>query len=296
MKKQNQRLTIIAAVLLAANFGFLLIGGKGRSIGYDESRFSVDSPGMLTEIIIGDIRLVKSGEQWLVGDLPADKGIVDIVLRVMNRVRVSKPVEDMDVAGIPVMMKGGKIDLKFEVIGNDTKTRTYFRDSEGTYEVEIPGYSDYVGGIFELKRDQWRDRLLVDANWRTIQVLTLDYMVDDKQDFTIRFDKKFFMVDGLSKVDTTFVVDYLNQFEYFQANERISRGTVLSLDSLMGTRPLASLTLEHIGSHEPFRMTIFPREPGRNYHLVLDAQNEMVVIDAARMREILAERERFRAR
>ena len=114
----------------------------------------------------------------------------------------------------------------------------------------MPGYKDNVVDIFKLHPDQWRDRLMFDGSWRTIQKATLNYTTGDVME--IAFKDKFFLVNDRQPQDSSAVIDYLNQFQYFEANEMISSGRFPQLDSLKDTKPTALLTIEDIKSEIVF--------------------------------------------
>ena len=166
-------------------------------------------------------------------------------------------------------------------------------DEEEVYQVQIPGYNEYVGGIFELNKDQWRDRLVLNDSWRTIQKLQLDYQDESKQDLTISFDKDFFLVEGVQQLDSNLVVNYLNQFQYFQANEWISKGRFPRYDSLSAMPVLAKLTIESINYDLPILLEIYPKLPGDRIYLVMTYDESMFVVDDQRMSQILLENKDF---
>lgn len=290
MDARNKRLIGVIAVLIVLNGLVYFFGAESISIRYDERLFAVSDTASVSSIVIDDIVLTRGSGQWQVGDRPADPAFTDHLLNVLLRVRVKKPVGEMDTTDA-VRIRVNKEAYYFT--SNDTKTRTFFiKDGEG-YEVEIPGFSDYVGGIFELLPDQWRDRLVYDGSWRTIQQLQLDYPAREGSNFSMTFEKDFFKMEGINRLDTTVMMDYLNQFQFFQANERLSVGRQPYLDSLKETEPLAILTIDDIQYDAPLQLRIFPRVGEDPFHLWLDADGEMVLVDTRRTSAVLRSRADF---
>ena len=154
----------------------------------------------------------------------------------------------------------------------------------------MPGYKDNVVDIFLLHPDQWRDRLVLDASWRSIQELSLTRRNEDP--LTLTFDDKFFLVNGSTAQDSSAVVDYLNQFQYFEANEMLSAGRFPRFDSLAQTQPLATIEIDDIKQGEPIQLSIFPTLDNQAYHLVI-SEGEMMVIDAGRVEGLLASAQDF---
>ncbi len=303
MEKKNKRLLMVIAGLFILNFLLLSSGNWSASTDFDEKMFAIQDTSSVKSVQIGDIILQRAQNDnlraqddkdqkngWNVGENKADPAFVDHLLNVMLRVRVKKPVGTMTKGGVPIRIEGYE---PFQFTWNETKTKTFFIRDEQGYEVEIPGFTDYLGGIFELEEDQWRDRLVYDGSWRTIQKLTLDYAADDQHDFSIAFEQDFFKIPGIQKIDTAAMMNYLNQFEYFQANERISEGRIPAMDSLFHTAPLAELTIDDINQKTPITMIIFPRRPQDGFHLLLDPTGQMIAVDVQRTAQILMKKSDF---
>jgi len=293
MDRKVKRLLVVIGLLLVANVAVYFSGKTKSGLSYDDAQFAVQDTSSVMSITIGDIMLRKEAA-WMVGQYPADPAFVDHLLNVLLRVRIKKPVGQMPEEGAMPISVNGKESFFFSA--NDTKTRTYFiADGQG-YEMEIPGFSDYVGGIFELAADQWRDRLVYNGSWRTIQKLQLDYLAGDSDDFQIRFERDFFKMDGIVQPDTARMMDYLNQFQYFQANERLSAGRVPVMDSLAKTTPLARLIIDDIQIKQPITFTIFPRRPQDGFHLLLDPNGEMIAVDMERTAMLLMRKPEFQGK
>lgn len=300
MKSKNRKLILIFVVLLTVNLLFWLTGRIGSTVSFNEDLFVVSDTASVNAIHISagerGISLVRGPQGWMLNDrYRADEGLRRLLFSIIHRVQVKKPVQTDMHSPIQVTIEG-KNPMSFSVWGNLTKTRTFFSPAhnEESYEVGIPGYNEYLAGIFELNSDQWRDRLLLDASWRTIQQLSLDYPGSVAKDFEIRFRDEFFEVTGINAIDSAGVVDYLNQFQFFEINEWISQGRFPRYDSLSKRPPLATLTMETINRRDPFVLYIYPSLAGEPFHMVMDDQENMMAIDKKRIEVILATRDDFR--
>lgn len=296
MLAKNKKLLGVFVLLLISNLIFLLVGGKSTGVSFDEQKFALTDTAGVSSIQLNEVKLSRSPQgQWLVNEEYAvDPNLDRLLFSIMNRVRVQKPVDVPQEEGVKVQITGDH-PMTFHVWGNPTKTRTYFSmdDEDEVYQVQIPGYNEYVGGIFELKGDQWRDRLVLNESWRTVQKLELDYSDEAKSDLNIRFDKDFFLVDGVQRLDSNAVVDYLNQFQFFQANEWISKGRFAQYDSLSTKPVLAKLIIESINYDLPIMLEIYPQLPGDRIYLVMTYDESMFVVDDQRMSQILLEKKDF---
>lgn len=293
MEKKNKRLLILIAILLTANLFFFFSGKDSSNLTFESHLFAVQDTSTLTSVRMGNITLVKKGT-WRVGQHPADPAFIDHLINVLMCVRINKPIGKMSPEGaIPIQINN---EQTFYFSSNETKTKTYFIAEGEGYQMEIPGFTDYVGGIFELEKDQWRDRLVYDGSWRTIQKLQLDYAASNQDDFSIQFEKEFFKMAGINVIDTATMMNYLNQFQYFQANERISIGRMPDMDSLAKTTPIAVLRLDDINIKKEITFTIYQKRAEDSFHLLLDPNGEMIAVDAPRVTNILKRKDDFRGK
>lgn len=296
MKGKNKRLLLVFLALLVVNLAFLLVGGKSSGVSFDEQLFTVADTSGISAIQLNDVSLSREKNgQWLVNkDYAVDPNLSRLFFSILNRVRVQKPVDTPQEEGVKVAISGDH-PMTFHVWGNATKTKTYFslEGEEEVFQVQIPGYNEYVGGVFELAPDQWRDRLVLNESWRTIQKLHLDYLDEAREDLLISFDKDFFKVDGVQRLDSNAVINYLNQFQYFQANEWISEGRFARYDSLSTMPALATLTIESINSDMPTLLEIYPKLSGDRIYLVMAYDESMFVVDDQRMSKMLLKNKDF---
>ena len=232
-------------------------------------------------------------EGWKINNkFPSDPNLRKMLFTVSKRVKVSRALtgnekeqllrrnEEM---GTSVILTVDGDERSYSVVGNANKTKTYFIENQEVYQVDIPGYQDFLASIYELKRDQWRDRLVFNGNWRTIQKMEVIYPEKSDKNLLIRFKETFYEVDDLTQIDSSAVVAYLNQFEYMQANERISFGFSPAYDSLAQTPPEVIISLLDIKYKLPREIRIFPQLPGQNIRLIMDQDDELMVFESKRI-------------
>ncbi|MGY8978357.1 MAG: hypothetical protein ACKVLJ_09420 [Cytophagales bacterium] len=232
-------------------------------------------------------------EGWKINNkFPSDPNLRKMLFTVSKRVKVSRALtgnekeqllrrnEEM---GTSVILTVDGDERSYSVVGNANKTKTYFIENQEVYQVDIPGYQDFLASIYELKRDQWRDRLVFNGNWRTIQKMEVIYPEKSDKNLLIRFKETFYEVDDLTQIDSSAVVAYLNQFEYMQANERISFGFSPAYDSLAQTPPEVIISLLDIKYKLPREIRIFPQLPGQNIRLIMDQDDELMIFESKRI-------------
>lgn len=289
--KKTAYYSIVIVLLILANLTLFFWDGRAMTDETDRRFFDEQKLEAVTEISFSSedksiVMELKEGEWILNNSYPVDQGFFNTLLSVLERIEVNRSLEEWnnDVDGSVEVFANG-VSYQFDYATNATQTKTYFLADGKVLEVSVPGYRDNVAGIFQLHPDQWRDRLVFDGSWRTIQQLTLNY--PSGNDLKISFDNTFFKVNEQSPQDSTAVVDYLNQFEFFQANEMLSKGRFPKLDSLAQSRAEAILTIDDIKNEEPLTLSIFPKLPNQSYHLVINQQGDQMVIDARRISAIL---------
>lgn len=290
---------IAVVVLLVANLALVFTDGFQRTSSFDDGLFVIENINEITSIVISGegekIELARSEANWTLNQAyEADQNFLQVLFSVLNQVKVKRAVGDLEQApsgNVSIAFENNDIRT-FEFASDALGTSSYFIEDGSTYQVEVPGYRDNVVNIFQLSLDQWKSRVVFDGSWRTIQKLDL---LSGNRKLNIQFVNQFFQVDGIPEIDSSGVVDYLNQFQLFQANEMISQGRFPELDSLVTTDPMAVLTIDDIQNEEATTFQIYPNLADQTYHLVTKNEEEMMVFDRRRIQTLLKFNEDFLA-
>jgi len=290
---------IVVIILLIGNLVLVFTDGFQKSASFDDELFVIENINEINAVLISRrderIELIKEGPTWKLNSaFEADQNFLQVLFSILNQVKVKRAVGSLDEppsGNVVIELSSGEVatfDFALDALG----TSSYFIQDGSTYQVEVPGYRDNVVNIFQLTEDQWRSRIVFDGSWRTIQRLNL---TSQGQELTIRFVNQFFEVDGISAIDSSGVVDYLNQFQLLQANEMISKGRFPDLDSLVNSTPLAILTIDDIQIDTATTFSIYPNLEGQTYQLVTKNNEVMMVFDRRRIQTLLKFKEDFRA-
>lgn len=281
--KAHRRKWLILIILIVVNLLFFLIR-PGASVSYDPNLFALSDTSRIDRIRIGDSLFLEKNDEWEINGQKGDQALIRLFLSVMINVKVKKPADAEGLVSIGEAAFGDAYAI--HVYSNPTRTRTYFQhvDEDEAYEVHIPGYNEYLGSIFELEPGEWRDRLLINANWRTVQLLELDYSDPSREDIMIRFEDDFFKVRGLAAIDSNAVVEYLAQFQQFY----VDAWTESLADSRWEANDIARLKIETIDSNNPQEWKIKPAVDGKYPVLLSDGQG--VQIGSKRMGNLLIDR------
>ncbi|MEP1096112.1 MAG: hypothetical protein ABJG78_13440 [Cyclobacteriaceae bacterium] len=290
---------IVVIILLIGNLALVFTDGLQRSASFDDELFVIENINEISSVVISKdgekIELTKESANWKLNNaFEADQNFLQVLFSILNQVKVKRVVGALEQPisrNVAIEFSSGEV-ATFDFTSDALGTSSYFIQDGSTYQVEVPGYRDNVVNIFQLTEDQWKSRIVFDGSWRTIQRLNL---TSKSKELTISFVNQFFEVDGVSAIDSSGVVDYLNQFQLFQANEMISRGRFPDLDSLMNTTPSAILTIDDIQNDAATTFSIYPNLTGQTYQLVTKNNEVMMVFDRRRIQSLLKFNEDFRA-
>lgn len=298
MRKKNQRLLMIASLLVIVNLSFFA-SSTGSFSRTDKNHVAISDTSKIATVRMtrSDVQntLHREGEGWKLNqEFGTDPAYTRILLAVLNRVAVKRPLGDTQIEELRSRVESDAVFVELEdvgrsfyVLGNRTYTKTFFLepDLQVGYEVEIPGYRDFVGGIFQLTADQWRSRLIFRGNFRTIE--GIEVASNGEVVLNARLSDSYFEIEGLSTYDTLALVNYLNGFNYMQANERISPGKFPQYDSLSQTGVKDQLTIYDLGLAKPLLLDIYPALPGENFRLTVVNEKDMTVIASNRIQNWL---------
>lgn len=310
MNKRTIRLSATLFILISISCLLALSDSKNNSKRENLDIFQIsDTTSILSiEISRGEdlITISRTDSGWTLNQkYPVDPSLIKIISNILQRVTIKRPVSRLSNEDIinEINETGSKItvtkkngdNLSFSAGGNATKTIAYYliHGENRAYIVEIPGYRNYLSGIFELTANQWRDRKLFTSSWRTIQYLNIDYQNRDRQDVIIAFKNRFLDIEGVASMDTTALLNYLSQYEFFQINDFLEPGGYPRYDSLKATTPFVKLGLKDIDPDKNKQLLIYPKIAGERFFLVTDQTNEMMVIDEKRMKNLLVEPGQF---
>ncbi len=307
---KSKGLIVLIIVLVIVNLGLYIWEPGKQSLSFNPGKFQISDTSSVENIRFfstgKNIEISRTSSGWKLNDsLAADKSILRVFLSVMSRVSIrrklnSNEYEELEKrlpeSGINVSISQRSEINEFEVLGSRNLTQTYFfdRENESAFEVEIPGYSDYLGGIFNLTKDQWRDRMVFSGNWRTIQSIELDYTKDQYTDLKIYFEGDFFKVEGLNEIDSNQVVAYFDQFINLQANEMIALENYPEFDSLVNTQHFLRITIDDINLQSSLILNVYPPIENGSILLVTANNGNFMVFDRKRLENFFAQPVDFR--
>ncbi len=305
-KNKNITLLVILGLLVVSMIALGIQDDTNFNTMEDKDIFSVPDTSMVDLISIKvkekTIQLKKTNSNWVINEKhAADKNMIRVLLSILKDVEILRIVPNtqqkdiaqdiLDNGFIIEIYNGDKIINSFYIAGNSNKTITYMMsvDKQDPMIVSLPGYENYVAGIFEIAENDWRDRTILSTNWRTLQKLRISYTEYPEYNLNIKFDFNFLTIEGVSPLDTTRMMAYIGEFNSLQADRFINKGQIPQYDSLLRTPPTVTMTIVDIDSKNSKTIAFFPmikHDPMMLAYIKEDAQ--MALFEAARIQNLFA--------
>lgn len=307
-RKKNITLLIIFLTLLTWTIVYLNLENENSGISLDESKFSIVDTAAVQKISIKGYNisniLSRGTQNWVVNDqYPMDPSMQKVLMSVLHQVSVKRTVPKNDLERIrdDIHSNGYEIEITDEegtkkvfYAGGNGISLSYFMDEDNIpYVVHLPGYESYVTGIFEVHENDWRDRLLFQTSWLGLKSFTLGYPDDPGNSINISADNNLYSIKGIEKIDTTVLMNYLDEISFFYTDQFIDQGQIPLYDSLINTKPFVEMYVNSLGMKDPVKIIFFEKQPGENVMLGLLNDNQMCLFNVNRIRIIFQKKEYF---
>ena len=188
-RKKNIRLLISLALLVVVAVILALTTPTKNRMDVDRDMFSYD-PAEIDRVIL----TATEGEKnelafvnglWMVNSHKADPQRVSVLFAILDQAKVRRkaPLADLEklsgefsTRGITATFYEGTEPVKeFEVLGDPDRGMTYYREGKDIYLIEIPGYRNYLAGIYELDENGWKYPRIFDFNWVNLKRVDVSY-------------------------------------------------------------------------------------------------------------------------
>ncbi|NMM50096.1 hypothetical protein [Marinigracilibium pacificum] len=272
------RIAVIAVLLLAI---FVLPGiiDRDQSLEVEPDKFAVSDTTGLDKIVLGmpnqDFVLEKKSGRWFIGDMATDAALGDVILAVINRLNIKRSVPESQVnevvselkaTGVKVSVyRDGNLEQEYIAGGNANRTISYLADTDfkNVYIVNIPGYQDYVTGIFTLNKLAWKSKDLYQGDFRTMKSFAI---VNGKGDTAVSLKSRgvYFEVNNLSgQLDSTRMDQYLGTLFNLRIDTHLDpKDYPQYSDFVNSNSPSFSFIIDDVSFQQPLSLAFYP-VPGR---------------------------------
>lgn len=309
--KNNITLLVLLGILILSSIVLGLTGETSINTIEHKKIFSLQDTSNVDLISIRSktegIQLQKVEGQWMLNEqYKAEQNIIKVLLSILKDVEVVRNVPKTQAENISThivengflieIFSDGELIHSFYASGNNNKTVSYMMpvDQHQAMIVNIPGYESYVAGIFEIPASDWRDRLLLSTNWRTLQNLQIDYSQSPVYNVHIKFDFNFLKVEGITNLDTAAMMTFIDGFQYLQTDRYLESGQNERYDSLLRTSKTVTLAIEDINSKNSKTIHFYPLIANDPMMLAyVEDDEQMVLFEASRIQKLFAVKDDF---
>ena len=207
MTKENIILAVILALLVTISIT-ISFWKSDSGAQFDTEIFALENIDNVNHIIMTradevlDCRANTQG--FLINDsYSMDHYRLALLGDVLQKVRVQRPLSESQQAaawellqtkGTRLQIYAGEVLLRdFWAGGDSERQQSYFAWGENEiYLVNVPGYTSYLGALFETGLRGWRSKNIFMNTWRSIMSFTMENFEDPQKNFRIEYDDPFF--------------------------------------------------------------------------------------------------------
>jgi hypothetical protein len=313
-KNKTTLYSTILAVLVAFIIIFSMSGDSKDKRKLEATIFSIADTSSVNkvEIISQEFEhiITKDLNKWKINNTyKVDPVLSEVLLAVLNTVKVKRAVAKTELdqlvdflknEGVLVRVFAGDKELQsFYVGGRKDENLTFYMDTkeEKPYLVYIPGYNSYIASFFEMDATSWKDRSIFSSNWLGIKRFDFEHGERSKgESFSLVYDKNFFKVANLPNFDTTAVMEYLEIFENFQADQLVSEKEFVKYDSITSlANYLFSVSIDDINAEKSKKVFFYqyPYDNRAYIAKIVGKKEEYALLSANRANNIIKSKNDF---
>ena len=287
---------------------FLIVGGSAAwllrdnekdektSLLGEDRKFAVKDIAQVHKIFMADHKnhrttLEKKGDHWIYnGKYEARPNAIENLLSAIEKIEVKyqpptaavkNMIKTLATEGIKVEIYNKKNELiKSYYVGGATMdergTHVIMAGAEQPYVAYIPSWSGNIRFRYNLKGDDWRQRIVFDANVENIEVLEVEYPKQRNKSYRIKKGASAFEIEPFyditprqnGDISSGKFEQYLSHFENLSSkgfdNYNIEK------DSISASIPFCKISLKTTGGEET-QLELFPIFPKPVYDEKLDS-------------------------
>ncbi|MDQ3395197.1 MAG: DUF4340 domain-containing protein [Bacteroidota bacterium] len=310
LRKRSIFLFIVLIALMGVTLVLTNIEEKNQGIYDDEKAFAIEDILEIDKVVMEGAdeknELVKDKGIWRVQHkYEADPAMAKVLLQALNEVRIKRPApnnltrrifSELNKKGTHVKVyKGDKLISSFLAGGDMEKRESYFLNTENGEPmiVYIPGYDSYVSGIFELKESDWRNRVIFQSNWTSLQNVKIKYPDENYNDFEINFKDSFFYMPELEQVDTAKMMAYIELYNYVEAENYITKEKFPNLDSLLQSKPFVVIEVNDMNPKKDNTLQLYKPIHHDQTLLGIVGNGQLAVIKYPKVQNLIKKRADF---
>ena len=236
-KKRNLRLLGVLAILIVVSMVLGFSGSDGSSYNIDKRIFAVDPNTVISDVVLkrqqDELRFSYTDQQWVVNN----KFLMDIRIRdtffgILSALEVRRPVAGNQRDSIAGWLAENGVGVEVSYVDEPVKSYTIGGDEERgvtyvmgddrePYIARLPGFQNYIAGIFSVPELDWKNRAVFNTDWLSMGGLTWDYVDEEKDDIEFVPGDPLFTIENLPNIDSTRAMNYLEEIVFLQVDRFI---------------------------------------------------------------------------
>jgi len=202
---------------------------------------------------------------WIVNQkYAADAPLIRQFFQVLAKIEIKKPVSDnlkKEIAaqfqeqGIDIQIfREGKAMQSFKMLDKDKECIVQKSNGEA-YVLYVPGYNISLSEVFKLSEGDWRAKTVISSSFFGVKKIALTYAEKPQESFVIERDSTFFKVQGINKLDSNMVGNYVDAYKNIRVFSFLDNPAMK--DSLLQTQPYCIIEVEDIDKSKNNSIKVF---------------------------------------
>ncbi|SFE62618.1 hypothetical protein [Thermoflexibacter ruber] len=202
---------------------------------------------------------------WIVNQkYTADAPLIRQLFQVLAKIEIKKPVSDnmkkeiaeqFKTQGIDIqILKEGKTVQSFKMLDIERECIVQKPDGEA-FVIYVPGYNISLSEVFKLSEGDWRAKTVISSSFFGVKKIALTYTEKPQESFVIERDSTFFKVQGISKLDSNMVGNYVDAYKNIRVFSFLDKPAMK--DSLLKTQPYCIIEVEDIDKSKNNSIKVF---------------------------------------
>jgi len=288
----------VEIVTIAFSFGSKEVQTSVGSI--DSQTFALTDTVGINRIVFGkNVLQQNKGGKWTVnGKHLADAPLMRQLFALLQKIDIKKPVSDNLKAGVIAQIEKEGIDIQlssdnevrqsFKIVGREMEC--YAMHPEGNvFVLYVPGYNISLKEVFYLTEGDWREKTIMASRFLGIKKVAIDYTAKPEESFVIRRDSSFFKIQGVSKLDTNMVGNYVDAFKSVRVFSFLDKPSIK--DSLQKLAPYCVISLEDIDKEKSNSIKVFANK--QSLYGIIGKTDELVELEARYFTRFLVRKKDF---
>ncbi|MFT5618386.1 MAG: hypothetical protein ACI85I_001619 [Arenicella sp.] len=255
----------------------------------------------IQQITVGDLVLEADKGKWkLNSKFMASERRMDFLLSAFGRLDSKRPVSQKEIEQITQLppnklttmeitgADNSKTSFQFANLDNETFLIT--GNNEAYFNIHIQGIYLNIYDLFSAPITEWREKKILQTSWQTLKSMQVEYAGDSENGFQIAFENNFYSVQGVKKLDSGAVYNYITQYQDFSVLEFLPKSANLE-DSLRKTTPLATIKIEDLYEERGGILEIYPSN--QQIYGWLKKEDELVLLNPKMLQNFLVPKQAF---